>query len=80
MHSTVRDAVTGPGSGPVYSGTSAFRGLVPVDALPSLPDPHAIQFWAGPGAHLLHYALGRDDDTSHVVLHLRSAPNVRCRE
>ena len=63
VHSTVRDAVTGPGSGPVYSGTSAFRGLVPVDALPSLPDPHAIQFWAGPGAHLLHYALGRDDDT-----------------
>lgn len=63
VHSTVRGAVTGPGSGPVYSGTSAFRGLVPVDALPSLPDPHAIQFWAGPGAHLLHYALGRDDDT-----------------
>ncbi len=63
VHSTVRDAVTGPGSGPVYSGTSAFRGLVPVDALPSLPDPHAIQFWAGPDAHLLHYALGRDDDT-----------------
>lgn len=63
VHSTVRDAVAGPGSGPVYSGTSAFRGLVPVDALPSLPDPHAIQFWAGPGAHLLHYALGRDDET-----------------
>ncbi|WP_433033441.1 FAD-dependent monooxygenase [Actinomycetospora sp. CA-053990] len=63
VHSTVRDAVAGPGSGPVYSGTSAFRGLVPVDALPSLPDPHAIQFWAGPEAHLLHYALGRDDDT-----------------
>ncbi|MDD7921054.1 FAD-dependent monooxygenase [Actinomycetospora callitridis] len=63
VHSTVRDAVTGPDSGPVYSGTSAFRGLVPVDALPSLPDPHAIQFWAGPDAHLLHYALGRDDDT-----------------
>lgn len=63
VHSTVRDAVAGPGTGPVYSGTSAFRGLVPVEALPSLPDPHAIQFWAGPDAHLLHYALGRDDDT-----------------
>src|SRR3954453_6356663 len=63
VHSTVRDAVAGPGTGPVYSGTSAFRGLVPVDALPGLPDPHAIQFWAGPDAHLLHYALGRDDDT-----------------
>ena len=63
VHSTVRDAVTGPGTGPVYSGTSAFRGLVPIEALPSLPDPRAIQFWAGPDAHLLHYALGRDDDT-----------------
>ena len=66
VHSVVRDFVAGPGSGPVYSGTSAFRGLVPRSALPSLPDPLAIQFWAGPDAHLLHYALGgveRDDDT-----------------
>jgi salicylate hydroxylase len=66
VHSVVRDHVCGPGNGPVYSGTSAFRGLVPRSALPSLPDPLAIQFWAGPHAHLLHYALGgveRDDDT-----------------
>ncbi|CAM3970225.1 Salicylate hydroxylase (plasmid) [Roseomonas mucosa] len=42
----------------LYSGTSAFRGIVPVDRLPSLPDPQAIQFWMGPGAHLLHYAIG----------------------
>ena len=41
-----------------YSGTSAFRGIVPVDRLPSLPDPKAIQFWMGPDAHLLHYAIG----------------------
>nr|WP_294500923.1 FAD-dependent monooxygenase [uncultured Rhodopila sp.] len=41
-----------------YSGTSAFRGIVPVADLPSLPDPRAIQFWMGPGAHLLHYAIG----------------------
>lgn len=63
VHSTVRDFVAGPGSGPVYSGTSAFRGLVPVSALPGLPDPLAIQFWMGPDAHLLHYALGEDDET-----------------
>jgi salicylate hydroxylase len=41
-----------------YSGTSAFRGIVPVGALPSLPDPQAIQFWMAPNAHLLHYAIG----------------------
>ena len=66
VHSVLREFVTGPGSGPVYSGTSAFRGLVPREALPTLPDPLAIQFWAGPRAHLLHYALGgeeRGDDT-----------------
>ena len=41
-----------------YSGTSAFRGIVPVRCLPSLPDPQALQFWMGPSAHLLHYAIG----------------------
>ena len=41
-----------------YSGTSAFRGIVPVRDLPSLPDPHALQFWMGPNAHLLHYSIG----------------------
>jgi 2-polyprenyl-6-methoxyphenol hydroxylase-like FAD-dependent oxidoreductase len=66
VHSVVREHVCGPGGGPVYSGTSAFRGLVKRADLPSLPDPLAIQFWAGPGAHLLHYPMGgpaRDDDT-----------------
>jgi salicylate hydroxylase len=41
-----------------YSRTSAFRGIVPIEALPTLPDPEAIQFWMGPNAHLLHYAIG----------------------
>jgi salicylate hydroxylase len=66
VHSVVRETVCGPGSGPVYSGTSAFRGLVKRSDLPSLPDPLAIQFWAGPHAHLLHYPMGgeqRADDT-----------------
>lgn len=57
LHSAVRGWVE-PGSTPFYSGTSGFRGLAPVDALGSLPDPGAIQFWAGPGAHLLHYRIG----------------------
>jgi salicylate hydroxylase len=61
VRSTVRRWVTGADDA-VYSGTSAFRGLVPVENLPSLPDPHAIQFWMGPDAHLLHYALGGTGD------------------
>jgi salicylate hydroxylase len=54
VHSRVREWVTG-GDAAVYSGTSGFRGLVPVERLPRLPDPGALQFWMGPGAHLLHY-------------------------
>ncbi len=29
-----------------------------MENLPTLPDPRAIQFWMGPDAHLLHYAIG----------------------
>jgi salicylate hydroxylase len=57
VRSMVRRWVTGADDA-VYSGTSAFRGIVPTADLPSLPDPHAIQFWMGPDAHLLHYAIG----------------------
>jgi salicylate hydroxylase len=46
----------------LYSRTSGFRGIVPVSRLPSLPDPQAIQFWMGPDAHLLHYAIGAKGD------------------
>ncbi|WP_336158753.1 FAD-dependent monooxygenase [Amycolatopsis sp. VC5-11] len=57
VHSTVRVWVD---DAPFarYSGSSGFRGLVPVERLPSLPDAGAIQFWMGPGGHLLHYAIG----------------------
>jgi salicylate hydroxylase len=57
IRSVVRRFVTG-GEGSAYSGTSGFRGIVPASRLPSLPDPQAIQFWMGPNAHLLHYAIG----------------------
>lgn len=57
VHSTVRRWVTDEGA-TVYSGTSGFRGLIPVEQLTELPDPGAIQFWNGPGGHLLHYPIG----------------------
>jgi salicylate hydroxylase len=56
VHSTVRGCVTTE-QPPIYSGTSGFRGLVPVEALPSLPDPLALQYWVGPDIHLFHYAI-----------------------
>jgi len=57
VRSIIREWVTG-GEGVTYSGTSALRGIVPASQLPTLPDPQAIQFWMGPNAHLLHYAIG----------------------
>lgn len=59
VHSRLRGLVD-PAAAPVYTGTSGFRGIVPVSSLPTLPDPGAIQFWMGPDAHLLHYAIGPD--------------------
>ena len=62
VRSTVRRLITGADDA-VYSGTSAFRGIVPIENLPSLPDPHAIQFWMGPDAHMLHYAIGGNGES-----------------
>jgi salicylate hydroxylase len=62
VRSRVRRFITG-GDDTVYSGTSAFRGIVPVERLPTLPDPQAIQFWMGPDAHLLHYAIGNGGES-----------------
>jgi len=56
VHSLSRDWVTGCDE-PVYSGTSGFRGLVPAGQLSQMPDSGALQFWMGPGAHLLHYPI-----------------------
>ncbi|QRE75554.1 FAD-dependent monooxygenase [Methylobacterium aquaticum] len=62
VRSAVRRWITG-GERVRYSGTSAFRGVVPMGLLPSLTDPEAIQFWMGPDAHLLHYAIGGEADS-----------------
>lgn len=56
VHSVVRRAVAGEHPAR-YSGTIGYRGLVGIDALPSLPDSTPLQFWAGPRAHLLHYSI-----------------------
>lgn len=58
VRSVVRGWVTGGEDDIVYSGTSGFRGIVAREDVPALPDPEAIQFWMGPDAHLLHYAIG----------------------
>jgi salicylate hydroxylase len=71
VRSTVRRWVTGADD-TVYSGTSAFRGVVPTDNLSALPDPLAIQFWMGPDAHLLHYAIGGTSDSVNFFAVVRT--------
>jgi salicylate hydroxylase len=56
VHSVIRPHIVGEVRGR-FSGTVGYRGLVPVEAMPSLPDPTPLQFWAGPQRHLLHYAI-----------------------
>jgi salicylate hydroxylase len=58
VRSSVRRFIAGK-PGVIYSKTSAFRGIVPALSLRALPDPEALQFWMGPRAHLLHYAIGK---------------------
>ncbi|MBV9414936.1 MAG: FAD-dependent monooxygenase [Solirubrobacterales bacterium] len=56
VHSVIRRHVAGEVRGS-FSGTVGYRGLVAAQDMPSLPDPTPLQFWAGPGRHLLHYAI-----------------------
>ena len=66
VRSVVRTHLTG-GDDTIFSGTTGFRGLVERERLPQLPDPEAIQFWMGPGAHLLHYAIGKKAEFINIL-------------
>jgi salicylate hydroxylase len=70
VHSVVRSHVAAQAR-PVFSGTVGYRGLVPVAEIPSLPDPTPLQFWAGPGRHLLHYAID-DGETINFLAVVRA--------
>jgi salicylate hydroxylase len=56
VHSALRAAVAAGGEA-VFSGCVGYRGMIPVERLPSLPDAGSCQFWMGPGRHLLHYPI-----------------------
>lgn len=50
-----------------FSGCHGWRGIVAPEQTPSLPDPEAIQFWMGPGGHLLHYPIGSGEQNFLLV-------------
>lgn len=50
-----------------FSGCYGWRGIVGPEHLDLLPDPEALQFWMGPGGHLLHYPIGNGDQNFLLV-------------
>jgi salicylate hydroxylase len=54
IHSAVRAMLFGPES-PRFSGSTAYRGLVPVERLAHLDLPRQGYSWLGPERHFVHY-------------------------
>jgi salicylate hydroxylase len=57
IHSTIRSLLLGPES-PRFSGSIAYRGLVPAGRLAPLELPRCSHGWLGPGRHFVHYYVG----------------------
>ena len=54
IHSMLRATLVGPES-PHFSGSIAYRGLVPAERLRHLDLPRSSTAWLGPGRHFVHY-------------------------
>jgi len=57
IHSTLRAALLGPES-PRFSGSVAYRGLVPAERVAHLELPRYSNGWLGPDRHFVHYFVG----------------------
>jgi salicylate hydroxylase len=55
IHSLIRAALTETPVPPTYSGSCAFRALVPANDAPAFARSPAHVLWLGPGHHLVHY-------------------------
>lgn len=56
VHSRIRQAVLGPDR-PEFTGTIAWRGVVPMERLPKHMARMVGSNWVGPGGHIVHYPL-----------------------
>ncbi|ODR94590.1 hypothetical protein AUC70_08130 [Methyloceanibacter stevinii] len=65
LWSTVRGWVA-PGLAPSFTGATAFRSLIPRDALPEPFSAPIVGLWLGPRTHLVHYPV-RGGDAVNVV-------------
>ena len=60
IRSGVRETLFGQDA-PAFVGIVAWRGLVPMDALPPQISRTAAVNWLGPGGHALHYPVRRGE-------------------
>jgi salicylate hydroxylase len=71
IHSKVRECLFGPSS-PVFTGCIAWRGLIPMERLPS----HLAQMvgtnWLGPHGNVLHYPVRRGELMNFVSMSERT--------
>ena len=56
VQSAVRRFVCGEVT-PRHSGEIGFRGIIPAQKAPDLPNPAALHIWCGPGTHAVWYGL-----------------------
>ncbi|MFD5569697.1 FAD-dependent monooxygenase [Streptomyces cadmiisoli] len=57
IHSAIRRQLVGDGE-PRVSGITVFRTVVPMERVPEDLRWNAVTWWAGPGRHFVHYAIG----------------------
>ena len=56
VHSRIRQGLLGPDR-PEFTGTIAWRGIVPMERLPKHMARMVGSNWVGPGGHIVHYPL-----------------------
>jgi len=82
IHSRIREALLGEGSGPRHAGEIAWRAIVPASALPATERLNGrFVFWLGPDRHALAYPMdGPDAPSINVGAFVKTAePPARVR-
>ncbi|MFE3827919.1 FAD-dependent monooxygenase [Streptomyces sp. NPDC059092] len=57
IHSAIRGQLVGDGA-PRVSGITVYRTVIPMERVPEELRWNAVTWWAGPGRHFVHYAIG----------------------
>jgi salicylate hydroxylase len=72
IHSVVRDALVR--DAPVFSGLSAFRGLVPADRVSPAARQPRVRLWLGPGGHFVCYPVSGGELISFAAIAALDVP------